>query len=178
MSQNIVAERYALALFQLAKEHNLVQQIEEELRVVRKSVSENASFITLLTSPNLSLHEKKNVLQTVFTNVSPFVSHTLQLLIDRHRQSDILDVAEAFIELANKENGVAEATVYSTRPLTATEVESISASFAPKVGRRSLNIENIVDTNLLGGLKIRIENRIYDGSLRGKLDRLERTLIS
>jgi len=178
MSQNVVAERYALALFQLAKEHNLVQQIEEELRVVKKSVSENSSFITLLTSPNLSLHEKKNVVQNVFSNVSPFVSHTLQLLIDRHRQSDIVDVAEAFIDLANEENGVAEATVYSTRPLTAVEVESISASFAPKVGRRSLNIENIVDTDLLGGLKIRIENRIYDGSLRGKLDRLERTLIS
>ncbi|MBW8349978.1 F0F1 ATP synthase subunit delta [Bacillus sp. IITD106] len=178
MSQNVVAERYALALFQLAKEHNLVQQIEEELRVVKKSVSENSSFITLLTSPNLSLHEKKNVVQNVFSNVSPFVSHTLQLLIDRHRQSDIVDVAEAFIDLANEENGVAEATVYSTRPLTAVEVESISASFAPKVGRRSLNIENIVDTDLLGGLKIQIENRIYDGSLRGKLDRLERTLIS
>ncbi|MCR2821374.1 F0F1 ATP synthase subunit delta [Lederbergia panacisoli] len=178
MSQNIVAERYALALFQLAKEHNQVQKIEEELRVVRKSVSENPGFITLLTSPNLSLHEKKNILQGVFSNVSPFVAHTLQLLIDRHRQSDIVDVAKGFIDLANKENGVAEATVYSTRPLTAAEAESISASFAPKVGRRSLNIENIVDSNLLGGLKIRIENRIYDGSLRGKLDRLERTLIS
>jgi len=178
MSQNIVAERYALALFQLAKEHNLIQKIEEELRVVRKSVSENPGFITLLTSPNLSLHEKKNILQNTFSNVSPFVSHTLQLLIDRHRQSDIVDVATAFIDLANEENGVAEATVYSTRPLTAEEAESISASFAPRVGRRSLNIENIVDSNILGGVKIRIENRIYDGSLRGKLDRLERTLIS
>ncbi|MBS4223425.1 F0F1 ATP synthase subunit delta [Lederbergia citrea] len=178
MSQNIVAERYALALFQLAKEHNIVQKMEEELRVVRKAVQENPAFITLLTSPNMSLHEKKNLLQSVFSGVSPFVSHTLMLLIDRHRESDIADVAGSFIELANKENGIAEATVYTVRPLTALEADSVSASFAPKVGRRSLNIENIVDTNLLGGMKVRIGNRIFDGSLRGKLDRLERTLTT
>jgi len=178
MSQNIIAERYALALFQLAKEQNIVQKLEAELRIVRKSVKENPSFITLLTSPNLSVQKKKAVLQNVFADVSPILSNTLMLLIDRHRQSDIADVAEAFIDLANEENGISEATVYSIRPLTGAESEAISASFATKVGRRSLNIENIVDTNLLGGLKIRIGNRIFDGSLRGKLDRLERTLTT
>lgn len=178
MSQNIVAERYALALFQLAKEQNIVQKLEEELRVIRKSVKENPAFITLLTTPNLSLHEKKNVLQSVFSGVSPIVSHTLMLLLDRHRQKDIADVADAFIAFANKESGIEEAKVYSIRPLTAQETEAISASFAAKVGKRSLNIENIVDTNLLGGLKVRIGNRIFDGSLRGKLDRLGRTLTT
>ena len=62
---------------------------------------------------------------------------------------------------ANEEKGIAEATVYSVRPLTADETEAISASFAAKVGKHSLNIENIVDTDLLGGLKIRIGNRIF-----------------
>ncbi|MFK4998777.1 ATP synthase F1 subunit delta [Bacillus sp. N9] len=120
-------------------------------------IAENPSFITLLASPKLSIHEKKNVLKTVFSNVSTSVLHTLELLLDRHRQAEMEAVADAFMNLANKENGIALAKVYSARPLTADETNAISASFAAKVGRRSLNIENIVDSNLLGGLKIRIE---------------------
>jgi F-type H+-transporting ATPase subunit delta len=178
MSQNIVAERYALALFQLAKEQNLIQEIQEEVRVVKKVFTENPTFITLLTSPNLSANEKKNVLQSVFSKVSQLVSNTLMLMIDSDRQEDIADVADSFIKQANEENGIADATVYSARPLTADETQAISVSFAAKVGRRSLNIENIVDTDLLGGLKVHIGNRIFDGSLRGKLDRLERTLTT
>jgi F-type H+-transporting ATPase subunit delta len=67
--------------------------------------------------------------------------------------------------------------VYSTRPLTEAEQQALSATFAAKVGKQSLRIENIVDTNLLGGIKLRIGNRIFDGSLRGKLERLERQLL-
>lgn len=178
MSQNIIADRYALALFQIAKEQGNVQDLAEEMRVVKKVVTENPTFITLLATPNLSREQKKNILQDVFSKVSPVVSQTLSLMLDRHREAEMADVAQAFINLANEESGIAEAQVYSARPLTAEEANAISASFAAKVGKRSLNIENIVDSDLLGGLKIRIGNRIYDGSLRGKLDRLERTLTS
>jgi F-type H+-transporting ATPase subunit delta len=100
------------------------------------------------------------------------------ILIDRHREDQIVDVANEFLELANDEMGIAEAQVYSTRELTDAEREAISSVFAAKVGKKSLKIENIVDSNLLGGIRLRIGNRIYDGSLRGKLDRLERKLLS
>ncbi|HLU21824.1 MAG TPA: F0F1 ATP synthase subunit delta [Bacillaceae bacterium] len=178
MSQNVVAERYALALYELAKEQNNVQKLVDELRAVRKVINENQDFITLLSSPNLAVNNKKDIVASVFSGVSEPVLHTIMLLVDRKRQSEIADVAKSFIDYANLDNGVADATVYSARPLTPSEAESISASFAAKVGRRSLNIENIVDSNLLGGIKVRIGNRIFDGSLRGKLDRLERTLTN
>lgn len=178
MSQNIVAERYAIALYQLAKEQNAVQAIENELRIVKKVLIENPEFITLLNSPKLSLDEKKNVIRGTFSDASPFVLNTLMLLTDRHREHEMVAMAEAFVELANKERGVAEAIVYSVRPLTAKETQAISATFASKVGKASLNIENIVDSDLLGGVKVRIGNRIFDGSLKGKLNRLQRTLIS
>ncbi|MEK3888505.1 F0F1 ATP synthase subunit delta [Bacillus sp. FSL K6-3431] len=178
MSQNVIAERYALALFMLAKEQNLIEDLTVEMRTLKKVLTENPSFLTLLSSPKLTLNEKKNVLQNVFSSVSPTVENTLMLLLDAHRQNEITDVAEAYINLANEESGIADALVYSARPLSSEESHAVSASFAAKVGKRSLNIENIVDTNLLGGLKIRIGNRIFDGSLRGKLDRLERTLTT
>ncbi|MHC0036516.1 F0F1 ATP synthase subunit delta [Pseudoneobacillus sp. C159] len=177
MSNNTVAKRYALALFQISKEQNLLDQMEEELRVVKDVITGSGDLKAVLKSPKVSKEAKKTIVKDAFSKVNPFVQNTLLILIDRHREDQIAGMADYFIGLANEERGIAEAKVYSVRPLTDNEKEALSATFAVKVGKKSLKIENIVDTNLLGGLKLRIGNRIFDGSLRGKLDRLERNLI-
>ena len=97
--------------------------------------------------------------------------------MDRGREGLIVQVADHFIELADSEKGIAEAIVTSVRPLTEEETKAISTTFAKKLGKKDLRIENKVDSNLLGGIKLRIGNRIYDGSLQGKLERLERQLL-
>jgi F-type H+-transporting ATPase subunit delta len=177
MSNSTVAKRYALALFQISKENNLLDQMEEELRVVKQVITGSTDLTAVLKSPKVSIEQKKQLIKGSFSTIHPFVLNTLMILIDRHREDQIAEVADHFVALANEVRGIAEAKVYSVRPLTDSEKEALSASFAAKVGKKSLRIENIVDTDLLGGLKLRIGNRIYDGSLRGKLDRLERNLI-
>lgn len=177
MMGSTVAKRYALALFQIAKEQQLLDQMEEELRVVKDVVSNNPDLQAVLKSPKLTKEKKKEILVSAFSNVNQYLINTLKLLIDRHREDVIYDVASEFLELSNEEKGIANAKVYSVRPLTDDEKEAFSSSYAAKVGKKSLHIENIVDTNLLGGIKIRIGNRILDGSLKGKLDRLERQLL-
>jgi F-type H+-transporting ATPase subunit delta len=174
----MIARRYALALFQIAKERQLLGVVEEELRVVKEVIQYNSDLKAVLKSTKLSKEKKKEILKAAFASVSEYVLNTLLLLIDRHRDDQIVNVVNEFIELANDEMGIAEAEVHSFRPLTDEEREAISVTFAAKVGKKSLKMENFVDSNLLGGVKLRIGNRIYDGSLRGKLDRLERKLLS
>ncbi len=178
MSNSMVAKRYALALLNIAKETQALGVIEEELRVVKEVVQYNPELKAILNSSKLSIAKKKEIIKTAFASVNVHVLNTLLILIDRHREDQIIDLANEFLELANEEMGVAEAEVYSTRELTDAEREAISSVFAAKIGKKSLKIENIVDSNLLGGIRLRIGNRIYDGSLRGKLDRLERKLLS
>jgi F-type H+-transporting ATPase subunit delta len=178
MSNSMVAKRYALALLKIAKETDSLGVIEEELRVVKEVVQYNPELKAILNSSKLSIEKKKEILKTAFASVNVNVLNTLLILIDRHREDQIIDLANEFLELANEEMGIAEAEVYSTRELTDAEREAISSVFAAKIGKKSLKIENIVDSNLLGGIRLRIGNRIYDGSLRGKLDRLERKLLS
>jgi F-type H+-transporting ATPase subunit delta len=178
MTGSMVAKRYALALFQLAKEHQLLEKVEEELRIVKEVLFANVELKAILKSPKLLKDKKKEIFAEAFGSFDTIVLNTLMLLIDRHRADEIAAVADEFIELANEEKGVEVADVYSIRPLTDEERVALSSSFAAKIGKKSLQIENIVDSDLLGGVKIRIGNRIYDGSLRGKLDRLERKLLS
>lgn len=177
MSSSSIAKRYATALFQLAKEQNLLDQLEAELRVVKEVLVGTDKLDAVLKSPKLTNEKKKEMLKGAFGTVHPFVLNTLMLLIDRHREDYIIDVADQFIELADDHKGIAEAKVYTIRPLTDEERQALSSTFAAKVGKKSLRINNIVDSNLLGGVKIRIGNRIFDGSLRGKLERLERKLL-
>lgn len=177
MMGSMVARRYALALFQLVKEQQLIDTVEEELRVVKEVFFVNEDLKAVLQSPKVSREKKKAILSTAFAAVNPLVLNTLMLLVDRHRENEIIDVANEFSELANEERGIESANVYSVRPLTDEERTALSVSFAKRIGKKSLQIENIVESDLLGGIKIRIGNRIFDGSLRGKLDRLERTLL-
>lgn len=177
MTGSTVAKRYALALFQLANEHQLLDQMEEELRAVKAVVKQNSELKAVLKSPKLPIEKKKEILRDVFASLNTYVQNTLMILIERHREEHIPDVADHFISLANDARGIAEAKVYSIRPLTEAEREALSASFAAKVGKKSLRIDNIIDSNLLGGIKLRIGNRIFDGSLQGKLERLERQLL-
>lgn len=177
MSDKAVAKRYALALFQLAKESQLLDKLEEELRVVKEVVTNTPGLTALLNSPKLSKDKKKEILGEAFSSASPYVINTIKVMIDSQREDNIVAMADHFIELANEDRGIAAANVYSIRPLTDAERTALSQSFASKVGKKSLIIENIVDSNLLGGVKLRIGNRIFDGSLRGKLERLERKLL-
>ncbi|PAL13628.1 F0F1 ATP synthase subunit delta [Peribacillus simplex] len=177
MSDITVAKRYAVALFQIAKEQNLINQLEEELRIVNEVFTKDNELLSFLAHPKMTKDAKGALIANAFASLSSSVQNTVMLMVERHRTDEVTVMAQEFIELANEENSVADATVYTVRPLTETEVEAVSSSFAAKIGKRNLRITNITDSNILGGIKLQIGNRIYDGTNSGKLDRLSKQLL-
>lgn len=177
MGNSTVAKRYGRALFELANEKNLIAEFEEQLKVIKATFETEHDLRAILKSPKISLAQKKTLLTNVFPNINPFLQNTLMLVVERKREQYMSGIAGHFIELANEVRGVAEAIVYTVKPLTDAEKEAISVAFAKKVGKQSLQINNIIDTELLGGVKIQIGNKIFDGSIKGKIERLERQLL-
>lgn len=177
MSQSTAAKRYALALFELAQQHNQLASVEEDLREVQVVFNENRELQVLLSTPKLSLDRKKEIIRELFGKANPLVVNTLQVLIDRKRVNEIVEVGNEFATLANEAQGIEDAKVYSTRPLTDDERSSISSAFAQKVGKQSLRIENVIDPSLIGGIRLQIGNRIFDSSVSTKLERLQKQLI-
>jgi len=177
VSQSTAAKRYALALFQLAQKHNQLTSVEEDLREVKVVFKENRELQALLATPKLSLDRKKELIRELFGQANPLVVNTLQVLIDRKRINETVAVATEFATLSNEAQGIADAKVFSTRPLTDTERADISSAFAQKVGKQSLRIENVIDPSLIGGIRLQIGNRIFDSSVSAKLDRLKKQLI-
>ncbi|MFC4354130.1 F0F1 ATP synthase subunit delta [Chryseomicrobium palamuruense] len=177
MSKSAVAKRYAIALFELARENDTLVATRDDLTEIKAAWKQDADVQALFASPKLSLAKKKEMIRTVFGSASPAVVNTLQLLVEKKRLHELPAIVDEFSALSNNAQGIAEATVYSTRALTDEERAHISAAFAQEVGKGSLNIQNVVDPSLIGGLRIQIGNRIYDNTLSSKLTRLKRNLI-
>lgn len=175
MSQ--VAKRYAEALFQLAQEKQILAEVGADLKELVTVLKDNKELLTLLSAPKLSADRKKAIIAEIFSNAQPAVLNTLQLLIDKKRLSDVQVVAEEFQTLASSALGVTDATVYSTRPLTQEEDAEISSAFAQLVGKGKLNITNVIEPALLGGIRVQIGNYIYDSTVAAKLEGLKRTLV-
>lgn len=178
MSQSVIAKRYAVALFQAASENEQVSAVSEDLKELRKVFQAQPDFNELLVSPKFSIKQKKELIGQFFKEANALVLNTLYVLIDAGRINELENLIEDFQDIANEASGIAEAKVYSTRELTEDEKTAISSAFAKKVGKQSLNIENIIDPGLIGGIRLQIGNQIYDSSISAKLARLERQLIN
>ena len=177
MSNSTVANRYAQALFELAQEKQILAEVGADLAELTKVMKDTPELFALLGSPKLSVDRKKQLVAEIFANANPAVVNTLQLLIEKKRVNEAANLAEAYAIFAADAQGTAQATVYSTRELTAEESESISTAFAKLVGKQSLTITNVIEPSLLGGMRIQIGNHIYDSSIITKLSRLKRELI-
>lgn len=175
MSQ--VAKRYAEALFQVAKEQGKLAEIGADLKEVAAVFNTNAELVGLLAAPKIKPVAKKEMIKTLFSNANEAVINTLQILIDKKRISDVTFVAKGFQALAAAAQGTAQATVYSTRTLTAEEQADISATFGKLVGVEKLDITNVIDASLIGGVRVQIGNYIYDSTVASKLEGLKRTLV-
>ncbi|KAB8126703.1 F0F1 ATP synthase subunit delta [Gracilibacillus oryzae] len=176
MSKANVAKRYAEALFQIGVEKQTLDFLETELATVKEVFQTNERFLTFLQHPKVDASKKKQLLNEAFAGFSKDVLHTLSLLVDRHKETIVPQVVDHFVALANDASGTKRATVYSARPLTEQEQEEIQTTFTKKLNVKALNITNQVDPNVIGGVKIRIGNTVYDGTVKGKLDRLERKI--
>src|SRR5699024_6748229 len=128
MSEAVVANRYADALFQIADENNNAETLITELAVVKDAFKANKKLIQILNHPKISESDKMNMIDEVFGECRKDIIHTIKLLVTRHRIENIIEIINQVTEIYNEANGIAVANVYSVRELTETERENIANS--------------------------------------------------
>jgi F-type H+-transporting ATPase subunit delta len=110
------------------------------------------------------------------SSVSEDVLSLLKLLIDRRREGILPELANGYLALANKERNIVDATVYTAVQLEEKDLNAVSDKFGQAIGK-SIRLKNAVDPSIIAGLIIRIGDRLYDGSVGGKLARFKQTLV-
>src|SRR5699024_9533362 len=123
-----------------------------------------------LSHPRIAKGEKLNLVENVFGQFEQNVKNFLKLLVERNRIDVVSAIIDNFYGFYNEANKIAAATVYSVRELSEEEQN--------KLNKERVLINNIVDPSILGGMRIRVGNTIYDGSISNKLNRLKQNIVS
>lgn len=167
--------RYAEAAFQLAERDGSIETWRRELE---QAVAEtDGQLMAVLANPALPLDERLTAANRVFAGLSQPVRNIVLLLVRRGRIEQLPRVAAEFVRLDDRRQGITHATATSAAPLTDIETRALTARLEQMTGGR-VALTTDVDEGLLGGLVVRVGDRLIDGSVRGRLERLRNQLAS
>lgn len=172
-----LALRYAEALFELASEKQVLATAEEELALVEETISAHSELATLLFHPQVPLAAKKETVARVFgPQVSEYIRNFLLLLVDRRRETALPAIIKEFRSLANKARNIAEAEVTTAMPLTQAEQTALAAKLG-KVTGKTVILKTQVDKRILGGVVVKMGDKLIDGSVVRQLETLKTALL-
>lgn len=175
MSGSIVAKRYANALYQVAYEQNLIDQVGADLVLISETLRKTPEFQNWLSLPNVGIESKKELIGSVLSDIQAITKNFFFVLIDSHRENIITDVVNEYIEIADEGKGIVEVLVTSATPLSIEDKTNVTKTFHEKLGKK-IRLKENVDASILGGMVVQVKDHLYDGSLKNKLDRFQTKL--
>jgi F-type H+-transporting ATPase subunit delta len=168
-----VARRYAQAFFELVSEKGLLDEAQQDLDRVMRLVQEIEELEPFLAHQGIPPAEKKAMLRRIFADqVAPLTLNFLLLLCDRRREAHLKSIHEHFQALALEAKGVAEAEVRSAVPLKEEQVRALEARLSQATGHK-IRLKTRLEPKLMGGLVVKLGDRVFDGSLVQRLESLK-----
>jgi F-type H+-transporting ATPase subunit delta len=173
----LISKTYGDALFDVAVEKNMVDVLNEEAKEVSRVFQENPEFLKLLNHPNISKEEKQEIVRTVFSDrVSGEMYGFLCVLVEKDRQGQIEEILSYVVNRVKEYHRIGVVYITSAIPLEESQKKKIEKKVLETSGYAALEPHYETDKRLIGGLIIRIGDRVVDSSVRSKLDRLSREL--
>ena len=177
MIENAVARRYAQAFFAIAQEKNLLDQLEQELNDVVETINSSSELKILMNHQLVDLKDKKDIIDKVFTGkISEVTLNLLHYTIDKYRISYLPEICQAYVVYANEARNVADAEVRSATALTDGDIKALEQKLIAATGK-NIRLANQVDPGLIGGVVVRIGDKVIDGSVFRRLGRLKENLM-
>jgi F-type H+-transporting ATPase subunit delta len=169
-----LADRYAAALYAQADEQHQLDQTVEQMQALARIINESADFRRLLESPLIDVNQARSAATVVLAQegFGKLVQDFVGVVANNRRLSVLGRIVAAFQALVAEKRGVVMANVVSAHPLNAVQREQLRARLI-EAGYGNVNIQEAVDPSLLGGLVVRIGARLYDTSLKSRLQRLQ-----
>jgi len=172
-----VASRYAGALFAVAERGSILDAVAADLELMRRFLTEVPRLRAVIMEPLVSDSRKYAVADEAFGDrVTASSLNFLKLLIRKHREDLIEECAREFRALLAEHTNTADAEASSAVPLTPEQTARLTQSLQTMTGK-TIRLTTQVDAALVGGVVVRLGDTVIDGSVRGKLERLERQLL-
>ena len=171
-----VSSHYGLALYSLAVDLDKVSEYQAQVKELSHIFIENADFITVLGSSFLPLEERQEILRKTLVGVDEHIMAFILVIMDNNRTNEMLDIFTCFNSYCNEYRGVSEGLIYSTIKLDQKVISQIEAKIA-KMENNKVELRNVIDPSLIGGVKIVIHDHIYDGSIKHHVEMMKSDLL-
>jgi F-type H+-transporting ATPase subunit delta len=168
-----VAEVYARALFEVAKERGVLDPVHDQLDEFADAVASNRDMQMFFFSPYFSTDEKKDALGRAVTDADPSFTNFLEALLERHRMPALFRIRARYDQMWEEENKLLPVEVTSAVALDENLVESIGERIREQTGE-TVELSSRVDPDILGGVVLRVGNFILDASIRNRLEQLRK----
>ncbi|TAF33923.1 MAG: ATP synthase F1 subunit delta [Cytophagales bacterium] len=179
MSDARVAVPYAKSLLDLAREKGLIENIYQDMLLVKNTCNGSRPLVVMLGNPIVQTAKKAASLKAIFDGkVSQMTSLLFELLCRKGREAYLYAVSEQFILLYNEEKNIQNAVVYTPFELTAELRSEFERIVKRMSGKQDVELEAKTDESLIGGYVLRIGDRQVDDSVRTRIQDLRKRMIS
>lgn len=168
-----VSREYSGAVYMLAAESGSEDEYSAALAELSKLLRENPGFIELLASPCVSLDERCAVIDKAFSGgeVIENIASFLKILTEKGHIRDIFDIIDDFEALRKSAGGISTAAVTSAVELTGEETSALTCKLEKMLGHK-IELKTSVDPSLIGGMVVRVDGKVMDGSVKGRLNEI------
>lgn len=176
MSTGKIAVRYAKALFLSAKEQGVLDEVRRDMELFLEAAAGIAEIRQLLESPILGTAQKTAALKGIFEpRVSRLGLDFIRMVAQNKREEYLPGMARFFIQLYKEEKGIQVATITSAATLDRENSEQIRQMIM-EAFKSEIELEEEIKEDLIGGFMLRVEDRLLDASVKGKLSRIKKEL--
>lgn len=174
-----ISQKYAQALYDVADEHKLTDTILEELTQIKKTIEKDIDKVKAFDSnPKLSQDDRHAFINEVFKAVSKPLLNTLYILASNNKLAVVPELHKDYSQIYNQVHSQDLMKVESVYPLSNEELDEIGKAFIKRTGLKKLLLENQINASLIGGIRVSIGTKVYDGSIQNDLNQLTKTFKS
>jgi F-type H+-transporting ATPase subunit delta len=174
-----IATPYAQALMSVAQSNNLTEAFGNDARAIVGLLSESKDLGAFFDNPFVKTDSKKSVIGRILSDdTNPFFRNFLMLLVDRKRISFLEPILKQYLSLLRDLNQTVLAEVISAVPLNDAQKQAVREKVIAMTNAREVELEEKVNSDLIGGVIIKVGSQVIDSSLRGQLRRLSLSLGS
>ncbi len=169
-----VTNRYAEALFNLARSKDALDPVSEDIRRLAEEFR-SESVASFFFDARVSIDARRSKLDPLLSGMHELTQNFVGLLFDKRREDVLRNLGDAFRRCLLRASGAAEGVVESARPLGASEIQDLEAALGRRL-QKSVKLENRIVPELIGGVRVIVESRMVDLSLAGRLDGLRKAM--